>query len=75
METVTLIITSRNAFGILQRILGVIEVRGWMVQSLTFSTDDDDARIWIDVTPRPHARSAENLRRQIAGLYDVREVI
>lgn len=60
--------------GVIIRIVGLIERRGFDVRSLTVSEADGTATMAVDVEPRDAARRIPVLAQHVGKLVDVRRV-
>lgn len=64
-----------RADGSLQRLIGLVERRGFHIDGMSMANEADGARrIALTVRGRDAARSIDNLGRQIDGLFGVARV-
>ena len=66
-----LLIIFRPGEGALVRMLGLIERRGYSVQTISMEARSDSASMVVDIGARDSERRSEVLARQLARLIDV----
>lgn len=63
-----------RADGSLQRLIGLVERRGFHIDGMTLSDEGSLRRVQIQVRGRDAGRCTENLGRQIDRLFGVRRI-
>lgn len=69
-----IIIDFENEEGVIRRILGVIEQRGFVITSIAFPESEGLCRLTAGLKARGEGRSLEVLGRQLARLHSVENV-
>lgn len=62
------------AEGAVQRMLGLVERRGFIVNGITMAADAGHASLTLDVAPRDAGRGLDIMARQLRRLVDVQSV-
>lgn len=62
------------AEGIVRRLLGVVEARGFRVRTMTMNTDIESSSMTLGLSARDEGRRIDVLSRQITRLQGVRGV-
>lgn len=72
--TDTIQIQIDRADGSLQRLIGLVERRGFHIDGINMADEGDFRRIALTVRSRDAARSMDNLGRQIDRLFGARRI-
>lgn len=72
--TDTIHIQIDRADGSLQRLIGLVERRGFHIDGMNMADEGDFRRIALTVRSRDAARSMDNLGRQIDRLFGARRI-
>ena len=72
--TDTIHIQIDRADGSLQRLIGLVERRGFHIDGINMADEGDFRRIALTVRSRDAARSTDNLGRQIDRLFGARRI-